>query len=397
MSRKKTTKIFIEEALKIHGELFDYSEVEYKNYSSNVRIICRQHGIFEQRAGHHLQGSGCSKCSNTYHYSTDEWVSKAKLRFGEDRFDYSKVIYKHALSDVIIICKTCHNEFTQTPSHHMESTIGCDWCRKTHMYTTQEWIRQSQIMHSDTYDYSKSVYKKAKDPISILCKIHGEFNQSASDHLKGAGCSKCAGKYSPTTEEFIAKAKQIHGDLYDYSNTVYKHAMKKIIITCKIHGDFGCTPANHISEQQSGCPDCIRKSEGRISEFLNTESIDYVREWSGGFLGKKRVDFKLKDFTIVIELDGIQHFTQVWKWSSPEEQIKNDIQKIKLCIQNNISVIRLYQPDIKPTANSWQEWLFASIEYAKADTTPICIFPQNDCYKNHIIECINESIPYVVL
>ena len=47
--------------------------------------------------------------------------------------------------------------------------------------------------------------------------------------------------------EFIKKAKEKHGDRYDYSKVHYINAKTKILITCKIHGDFNQTPCNHLS------------------------------------------------------------------------------------------------------------------------------------------------------
>ena len=55
-------KAFIEKARKVHGNKYDYSEVNYVNNKTKVIIICPVHGKFEQRPDEHLKGRGCQKC-----------------------------------------------------------------------------------------------------------------------------------------------------------------------------------------------------------------------------------------------------------------------------------------------------------------------------------------------
>lgn len=56
---------------------------------------------------------------------------------------------------------------------------------------TSQFIEKAQKVHGDRYDYSLSVYKNAKEKIIIICKIHGEFKQVARKHVSGQGCRKC--------------------------------------------------------------------------------------------------------------------------------------------------------------------------------------------------------------
>lgn len=58
--------------------------------------------------------------------------------------------------------------------------------------TTESFISRALETHGDTYDYDKSVYISSKIQITIKCKIHGYFKQLPYNHLKGKGCSKCA-------------------------------------------------------------------------------------------------------------------------------------------------------------------------------------------------------------
>ena len=58
-----------------------------------------------------------------------------------------------------------------------------------------------------------------------------------------------------TTTEFISKARLVHGDKYDYSQTEYVTARRKVEIICPIHGSFFQTPNSHLS-QKHGCRKC---------------------------------------------------------------------------------------------------------------------------------------------
>ena len=65
MGKRKTTEQFISEAIKVHGDKYDYSKVEYKGCDTNVLIICPKHGGFNQRPFLHLKGSGCVHCNTS--------------------------------------------------------------------------------------------------------------------------------------------------------------------------------------------------------------------------------------------------------------------------------------------------------------------------------------------
>jgi hypothetical protein len=138
------------------------------------------------------------------HDKTKEFIHKASEVHGE-KYDYSKVEYKNAHQKVIIICKT-HGEFLQSPNGHL-SNSGCVKCidRTKRRSNIEEFIIKANDVHGDKYDYSKFNYINCKTKGIIICKKHGEFTQHASNHLLGKGCSKCAGCYKYTTNEFIEK------------------------------------------------------------------------------------------------------------------------------------------------------------------------------------------------
>ena len=57
--------------------------------------------------------------------------------------------------------------------------------------TTEEFIAKAKAVHGDRYDYSKVKYVNNQTPVKIVCPIHGAFIQRPSNHLRGNGCPQC--------------------------------------------------------------------------------------------------------------------------------------------------------------------------------------------------------------
>lgn len=146
--------------------------------------------------------------------------------------------------------------------------------------TTQEFIEKAKKIHGERYDYSKTEYVKSNQKVCIICPIHGEFWQTANDHLRGKGCILCAKTYKSNTEEFIEKARKVHGDKYDYSEVEYISTYKKVKIICPVHGAFMQAASSHLSG--SGCPHCYgnvkKTTEQYIEEALNVHNGRYSYE-----------------------------------------------------------------------------------------------------------------------
>lgn len=137
------------------------------------------------------------------------------------------------------------------------------------MKTTEQFISDARLIHGDRFNYSITEYTGAKNKIKIICKGHGMFEQTPNSHLNGSGCPVCGGSVKKTTENFIIKARQIHGDIYDYSLTEYIDAHTKVKIICKEHGVFEQTPNWHTrSNKATGCPVCSKKKKHTKESFI---------------------------------------------------------------------------------------------------------------------------------
>jgi hypothetical protein len=128
--------------------------------------------------------------------------------------------------------------------------------------TTEEFIAKAKAVHGDKYDYSKVEYVDSKTEVCIVCREHGEFWQKPKNHLSGYGCPICSGRKKMRTIDFINRAKYIHGDKYDYSKAEYKGNTEKVCIICPDHGEFWQRANNHL--KGVGCPKCgIFKSSSK--------------------------------------------------------------------------------------------------------------------------------------
>ena len=124
--RRKTTSEFIKDSKKIHGDKYDYSLVEYIGARTKVKIICPQHGEFEQRPGAHFNGGrGCKQCGFNIRQrlTTEQFIERARKLHG-DKYDYSLVQYVNNRTKVKIICPACsHNNSTRSSKRLITSTL----------------------------------------------------------------------------------------------------------------------------------------------------------------------------------------------------------------------------------------------------------------------------------
>lgn len=272
MGKRLNKEEFIKRAKLIHGDRYDYSKVNYVNNSTKIILfdnVLKEY--FTITPASIL--NGCGNKNNVKNILSQKF-SMGKNTFVEkamkkhgDRYDYSKVNYINNRTKVCIICPE-HGEFQQTPDKHLRGQ-GCPkCCRKNKKYTTDEFIEQAIKIHGNLYDYSETVYgKNKKEKVKIICPKHGSFLITPESHLQGGGCKYCTVGDVFNTEDFINKAKNIHKNKYIYDKTIFTGAFNKVIITCPQHGDFLQTPHKHI--QGHGCPECAKLFRKKETELYN--------------------------------------------------------------------------------------------------------------------------------
>lgn len=314
MPPRLTRNDFLERARKTHGDKYDYSKTIYKDYQTKVIVICRRCGDeFTQSPNKHIAGRGCPPCgairrNNSIRNTTKEFIAAAKKKHG-DAYDYRKVDYHQNKTPVVIICRSCGDEFEQVPNTHLNGK-GCPTCGATRRTearrnTTKEFITGAKKKHGNLYDYSEVKYQDHRTTVLIVCRRCGlEFRQTASGHIAGQGCPDCGRDQSAqsrrkTTIEFIENAERKHDTNYDYSKVDYRTAKTKVVIICCQCGtEFKQTPNAHLLGK--GCPDCglLRRAESRR---MNTEEfVAAARKKHGDKYDYSNVDYRLSGINVAI-------------------------------------------------------------------------------------------------
>jgi len=287
--RRLTNNEFIEKSKLKHGDLFDYSLSEYINDGIKVRIICREHGIFEQRPNSHLQGIGCKKCGNK---------SGNKNR------------------------------------------------------SNKNFIQDALIIHGNKYDYTEVNYINNKTKVKIICKEHGVFEQTPNSHLKERGCPSCV-TIKSNTADFIEKSNMLHNNLYDYSLVDYVNCKTKVKIICKEHGVFLQNPSSHVRGCGCPICRCSKGELKiiKILEENNIRYIPQYTFDECKYKNKLPFDFYLPDYNTCIEYNGEQHYQVIEGWGGVENfELRQTRDKIKreYCLLNNIPFLVIsYLDDIK--------------------------------------------------
>ena len=243
---KKTTSEFIAKCSLKHGDKYDYSLVNYINLKTKIKIICPEHGEFEQRPDVHLKGVGCKKC-----------------------------YFKNKI-DTVNLCNL--------------------------------FILNANNKFNYYYDYSLVKYQKHNISIDIVCPKHGVFNQRPDVHLKGVGCIECykENTLSNSKKSFLSQSNKIHDNKYDYSKVDYTSATNKVTIICSEHGEFEQTPNNHLSKKNK-CPKCALKynlSQESVDNFLKTLNIKTQLN-NREILNGKELDIYIPSHNIAIEYNGL--------------------------------------------------------------------------------------------
>jgi hypothetical protein len=263
MSKKVTTEDFIQRARVLHGDKYDYSKTIYFAAIKDVTISCPMHGEFQQRPANHLSGRGCRECGGNNPLTITKFIERANAKHGF-RYDYSQVNFQNVENKTIIICPD-HGPFEQRVMTHLKG-FNCPKCGRESVaeklgHSLQRFLQDAKNAHGDKYNYSEVDYKNALSKVKIICPVHGFFHQTPASHVRGIACSKCsdliaADKRRLSTDEFIARARVVHGNKYDYSSADYVTSHSKVKIICPEHGSFWQSPATHTMGNKAGCPGC---------------------------------------------------------------------------------------------------------------------------------------------
>lgn len=285
-NKHKTKEEFLAEAAYYYGNLYDYNKVIFKNMSTQIIVTCHKHGDFSIFPTDHISKlkKGCPKYGKeSIKLSLEEFIERSNI-IHNCKFCYSKVLLINAMTKIEIICPI-HGSFWQTPNNHMNMKQGCPLCNiETRKVSLIDFIRRANINHDFKFSYIKTTFDTLLDNIIIICPIHGEFNQVAADHLRGAGCKKC-------------------------KESIGEKAIRKYLLE------------NNISfDDQYSFDDC-RNILPLPFDFVVFDDAGYI--------------------IALIEYQGEQHYQQIKYWGEEGlkyQQLRDKI-KADYCFKNNIPLI----------------------------------------------------------
>lgn len=313
MCVRYTREQFIEKAIAVHGDYYDYSKVIYVNNKTKVCIICPIHGEFWQTPGSHLQSKGCKKCADEIRSkhgidSDVRLIAEKALELNQNGMTVSQV--SDEIGEPASLLRYYVNKFFP----------NSDFSSRKPPKTLEQLIPEWEIIHDNYYDYSETNQIKDGYKVDIICPIHGKFEQRIYGHSGGRGCNECG--YDVTSQklrfdkkEYVRRCNIKHQNKYSYDKLVISRD-RIGIISCPEHGDFEIDKHKHLKDGV-GCPQCSKccsKLELEIKTYLENNKIKFAPQKT--FKGCRyknllRFDFFLPDFNLLIEAQGKQHFEPI--------------------------------------------------------------------------------------
>lgn len=200
---------------------------------------------------------------------------KAAMAVHGSKYNYDNVVYTGSHGVVVINCPH-HGNFTQKAYAHTTNHQGCPACgtaQAHHQSNRPEvFLSRARGVHGNRYDYSNTLYVTTNQPVTITCLDHGDFVMTPKMHLQGQGCRTCGYKSNSVgLDQFIKRSTEKHGRFYDYSAVDYQRIDIPVTIGCPVHGEFAQQPAGHM--RGHGCPSCAREQRhgGFSCEYFDTD------------------------------------------------------------------------------------------------------------------------------
>lgn len=242
MGIKKGEEHYLELFNKVHNNKYTYPDFTYKTNEDKIKIICPIHGEFEQIISNHSSGKGCQKCarelvglkrrSNIYE------ILECFKKVHGDLYSYEKFTeYSGVHNKIDIFCKKHNEYFNQNISSHKRGT-GCPKCGKeksdSHKQDSlKSFLNKAEKFKTDNLSFDKVSYESSKTKVTMVCKIHGDFEIIPNNFLMGKSCPKCKVNISKAEQEIADILKAHFPDLEQSNKKVLEGKELDIYIPSK--------------------------------------------------------------------------------------------------------------------------------------------------------------------
>lgn len=239
---------------------------------------------FEQVVSLHVvRGSGCAVCAGRRPRTIAIFIDEAVAIHG-NKYDYSLAEYNGSNEKITIICNSCHTKFTPTPTSHIHAKTGCRKCSSKALGKRQssnavEFAMKAKSIHGDKYSYDKVEYLTALKKVIVTCAKHGDFDIRPNDILTGQGCAECAKNlsvgFSKARFERVCLEKNRVARLYLVKMTSENEVFYKIGITSRFISQrmqeaktlYDYTVVFEVQEQAGLIYDLEKKIHGLLSDY----------------------------------------------------------------------------------------------------------------------------------
>lgn len=350
--KKLTLEEFKVKVVKVWGDTYTVISKHYEGSKKDMIFECKKHGEFTRTPNALIDKKcGCPQCGpgsgGKNKLSAGTVLTELKLKFPTFEFPEFLENYRDTQYKVRVVCPT-HGEFSIRPASLRLAKGGCPSCNveagiAARTDTREAYIAKARKKHGNYYDYTNLVYKNSREKVEIICPEHGSFLQDANTHLM-LGCFQCGIARRSTAAkipftEFVARARAVHGNLYEYDETNYSSMVTELSITCKKHGEFKQIGTYHV-HNEAGCPKCgnqMSKGELELKEYLTEIGVEHIPNYK--YSGRKEVDAFIPSLNIAIEYDGLPwHST---KFRTRAEQTS----KVKELAALGVKLVRVFEDE----------------------------------------------------
>lgn len=369
-----TTQDFIKRAKAIHSDTYDYSETEYINMNTKVKIKCKKHSVFEQIAGNHINtkiNAGCPYCTGKAVFQGENDL----LSQAPEIAQYFNNEMNQCSSDEIFVKSNkkywwnCDNglnhKYQMKPINKVCKNQGCPICSGHQLLrgfndlqtkrpdVASEWDYEANENLPSDYTYGSGYKAWWK------CNKCGESYQSPINvHIQGHKCPYCSGQMVLSGKNdlrtlFPDIAVEYSNDNELPVNQILAHTHKKVKWICSnCNQEYFASPHHRTSADKTGCPYCKRQSKGEceVKKILDDYNVEYKeQEWFNdlkGITGRPlRYDFTIyKDNIWIgsIEFNGKQHYEPVSVFGGEKQfniQKQHDLMKIQYNLEHHIPIL----------------------------------------------------------
>ena len=358
--KKLTKQIFLSKLSENHKNNCEYSQLTDDDFNlgvnSKLKIICKNHGEFTQSARQHIKSKlGCPSCLSEFKQqpkTSKDYILNEFYKIHTNKYTYNLTEDFYKIKDKIEIVCHIHGKFQQVIGDHLIGK-GCKKCgynivseKLTNIPSEENYLKNKFIeIHNNKYDYSLIAKWNRSSYETIICQIHGKFQQTLSNHLAGKGCKKCADENVGiqkriTKEEFIKRSNIIHQNKYDYSLvdfTKYNDISYKVNIICPTHGEFTKSVANHMNSAQ-GCRKCSCGGSSSEELRLLDKFPGIFEHGNRSIITPQEIDLYSDKHKLGIEVNGLYWHSNIDK--------NYHINKTNKCTEKDIQLLHFWDSEI---------------------------------------------------